>query len=36
VIDPNKVFTAARFQGLKISTATLAKVISEFSTTRTR
>ena len=35
VIDPNRIYMAARFQGLRVSTATLAKVISEFSTTRT-
>ncbi len=32
VIDPNKVFTAARFSGLRISLATLERVIREYQT----
>jgi hypothetical protein len=28
-IDANRIYMAARFQGLKISTATLAKVLEE-------
>jgi len=32
VINPNALFLAARFSGLKISTATLARVIEEMQT----
>jgi hypothetical protein len=29
-IDPNRIYMAARFQGLRVSTGTLAKVLEEY------
>jgi hypothetical protein len=34
-VNPNAILWAAKFRGLRFSLATLERVISEFSTTRT-